>query len=111
MSAFDRFTSRSSDLASFFRRLATPSQSYSTSRASPAPDAFDWEQLRAAAGPNTGKHLEFFDAGLYGADGADRVLTALQRAPTTRSITLSQNRLGDDGLRALLAGLKQLRSR
>ncbi|KAM0787745.1 hypothetical protein ACM66B_003802 [Microbotryomycetes sp. NB124-2] len=98
----DRF--RAGDLASFFRSLLNPLQR-------PHGDAiaeFEWEQLRARQGGS--KHLDFFDHGLEGANGAQIVLDALHKNPGATSIVLSQNRLGDNGLRALLVGLKQLRT-
>ncbi|KAK4046982.1 hypothetical protein OIV83_005668 [Microbotryomycetes sp. JL201] len=69
---------------------------------------YEWEQLRARQGGS--KHLDFFDHELQGAHGAQVVLEALQKNPGATSMVLSQNRLGDNGLRALLVGLKQLRS-
>ncbi|KAM0750492.1 hypothetical protein T439DRAFT_326456 [Meredithblackwellia eburnea MCA 4105] len=124
MSAFDRF--RGSDLATFFRSLAYPAfdpgpspssssaNSANSNRGNPYAASFrsvyDWEQLRTTI-QRGGGHLEFFDAGLWGQDGAQRVLIALERQPTSRSITLSQNNLADDGLRFLLVGMKRLRHR
>ena len=109
--ALDRFSGGRSDLATFFRSLASPPTSYSTSTALPGGDLSDWELFRAKAGPNAGNQIDFFGAGLHGEDGAQKVLAALERLPTTRSINLSNNRLGDSGLRVLLVGLKRLRHR
>ncbi|KAK4046780.1 hypothetical protein OIO90_006446 [Microbotryomycetes sp. JL221] len=95
---------RVGDLASFFRSLTTPLHRQSAQVAA----EYEWEQLRARQGGS--RHLEFFDQDLQGVGGARIVLDALQKNPGATSMTLSQNRLGDNGLRELLMGLKQLRS-
>lgn len=114
MSAFDRFRSSpgTDTLASFFRSLATPLRSYASSSNSPSPtpSEYEWDQLRSAQGGRS-LHLEFFDASLSGALGADVVLKAIKQVPLATSITLAHNEIGDDGLRAFLAGLKQLRGK
>lgn len=107
----DRFRARTSDLASFFRSLATPPVGYSTAPAESSETPYAWEHIRARI-QQGGGHLEFFDSNLTGGAGAERVLKALERQPTTRTMNLASNAaLGDDGLRLLLVGMKRLRQR
>ncbi|KAK4703330.1 hypothetical protein P7C70_g2882, partial [Phenoliferia sp. Uapishka_3] len=103
-SLYDRFATSSSDLSSFFRSLASQSQPRPTNF-NPLPPSYSTQSPS-----HTSTHLELFDSGLKGKEGAVRVLQALERAPGTRSITLSNNGLGDDGCRELCVGLKRARS-
>lgn len=99
--AFDRFRG-GGDLASFFRSLAVPTFSTSTS-----PNDFERNRTR-----NAGQlRLEFFDQGLNGAPGSAAVLEALEKSPHASVLTLAQNELGDAGVLAFLTGLKRLRHR
>ncbi|GAA5878957.1 hypothetical protein JCM16303_007243 [Sporobolomyces ruberrimus] len=107
MDIYDRFRRPGGDLASFFRSLTTPTRRYTSERHEPT--AYEWELLRARQGGT--KRLDFFDANLRGPDGAMMVLKELQRSPAASSISLSQNDLGDDGVRELLAGIKRLRGK
>ncbi|ORY92765.1 hypothetical protein BCR35DRAFT_298285 [Leucosporidium creatinivorum] len=114
MSSFDRFRTPGGDLASFFRSIVTPGHRYSSSQgrghASFDQADYEWEQLRANQA--AAKHLDFFAHGLAGPRGTKVVLQALRASPGATSISLqSQNDLGDNGVRALLVGLKQLRAR
>ncbi|GAA5959856.1 hypothetical protein JCM3765_000621 [Sporobolomyces pararoseus] len=106
MSFYDRFRQPGGDLASFFRSLTTPTRRYTSERHEPT--EYEWELLRARQGGT--KRLDFFDANLRGQDGAMMVLKELQRSPAASSISLSQNELGDDGVRELLVGMKRLRA-
>ncbi|GAA6010682.1 hypothetical protein JCM11491_002894 [Sporobolomyces phaffii] len=107
MSFYDRFRQPGGDLASFFRSLTTPTRQYTSQRHEPT--AYEWELLRARQGGT--KRLDFFDGNLRGPDGATLVLRELQRSPGASSISLSQNELGDDGVRELLVGMKRLRGK
>ncbi|GAA6059286.1 hypothetical protein JCM10212_006679 [Sporobolomyces blumeae] len=107
MSFYDRFRAPGGDLASFFRSLTTPSRRYASDEREPS--AYEWELLRARQGGT--KRLDFFDADLVGPNGATVVLQELERSPGATSIALSQNRLGDDGVRELLVGMKRLRAK
>ncbi|GAA5928342.1 uncharacterized protein JCM15063_003855 [Sporobolomyces koalae] len=105
MSFYDRFRQPGGDLASFFRSITTPTRRYISERHEPT--AYEWELFRARQGGT--KRLDFFDAQLKGPDGATHVLKELQRSPAASSISLSQNELGDDGVREFLVGMKRLR--
>ncbi|GAA5969038.1 hypothetical protein JCM21900_006352 [Sporobolomyces salmonicolor] len=109
MSFYDRFRTPGGDLASFFRSLAGPSRPYNFQRYDASADHYEWEVLRARQGGS--KRLDFFDHDLNGPKGATVVLQALERSPGATSMSLSQNNLGDDGVRELLVGLKRLRSK
>ncbi|GAA5915647.1 uncharacterized protein JCM6883_000704 [Sporobolomyces salmoneus] len=107
MSFYDRFRQPGGDLASFFRSLTTPTRRYTSERHEPT--EYEWELFRARQGGT--KRLDFFDANLRGPQGATSVLGELQRSPAASSISLSQNELGDDGVRELLVGMKRLRAK
>ncbi|SCV74030.1 BQ2448_6462 [Microbotryum intermedium] len=114
MSAFDRFSSPESDLASFFRQLATPIRRYASfATSSSSVDGsreWEWERLRAKH-VGTTKRLDMFDHDLYGDRGAQVLLAALERSPGVETVNLSSNELGDHGIMAITRGLKRLRSR
>ncbi|SGY48289.1 BQ5605_C001g00637 [Microbotryum silenes-dioicae] len=115
MSAYDRFSSPGSELASFFRQLATPIRryaSFATSSSSFVDGSreWEWERLRAKH-VGTTKRLDLFDHDLYGDRGAQVFLAALERSPGVETVNLSSNKLGDHGIMAITRGLKGLRSR
>ncbi|SCZ99284.1 BZ3500_MvSof-1268-A1-R1_Chr3-1g05924 [Microbotryum saponariae] len=115
MSAYDRFSSPGSELASFFRQLATPIRRYASFATSSSGSVdgsreWEWERLRAKH-VGTTKRLDLFDHDLYGDRGAQVFLAALERSPGVETVNLSSNKLGDHGIMAITRGLKGLRSR
>ncbi|CDR48227.1 RHTO0S16e03994g1_1 [Rhodotorula toruloides] len=107
---FSSFRSPAIDLADFLRSLAVPRAFYSSSTpGTSSQQEHEWEILRARQGGT--KRLDFFDHELSGPDGAVAVLRAVEKSPGVTALALSQNHLGDDGMRELLVGLKRLRSR
>ncbi|BGO99485.1 hypothetical protein NBRC10513v2_003582 [Rhodotorula toruloides] len=107
---FSSFRSPAVDLADFLRSLAVPRAFYSSSTpGTSSQQEHEWEILRARQGGT--KRLDFFDHDLSGPDGAVAVLRAVEKSPGVTALALSQNHLGDDGMRELLVGLKRLRSR
>ncbi|GAA6002545.1 hypothetical protein JCM10207_001173 [Rhodosporidiobolus poonsookiae] len=110
MSFYGAFRSPALDLADFLRSLANPRTYYGASAApSYSQQDQEWEILRARQGGT--KRLDFFDHDLIGPEGAVAALRAVEKSPGVTHLSLSQNQLGDDGLRELLVGLKRLRSR
>ncbi|KAI5480451.1 hypothetical protein MNV49_000604 [Pseudohyphozyma bogoriensis] len=113
MSAFDRFA-LGGTLHDFLRSLASPRYQYTTTASSSpssasASAAYSYAALHGSFSQSD--TLEFLDSSLVGEDGANAVLRALAQRPGSRAIALSQNNLGDAGVRALVTGMKRLRSR
>ncbi|TNY19379.1 hypothetical protein DMC30DRAFT_379017 [Rhodotorula diobovata] len=105
--AFSAFRSPLVDLGDFLRSLAVPRAAYGTS--SPTREQEEWDVFRARQGGT--KRLDYFGGDVTGPSGAVLVLRAIEKSPGVTDIVLSQNELGDDGMRELLVGMKRLRSR
>ncbi|GAA6049611.1 hypothetical protein JCM3770_005034 [Rhodotorula araucariae] len=104
---FLRFRSPAVTLGDFLRSLAVPRTSYAVD--TPTREQEEWEVFRARQGGT--KRLDYFDGDVVGPDGAVLVLRSMEKSPGVTDIALSQNNLGDDGMRELLVGMKRLRSR
>ncbi|KPV75365.1 uncharacterized protein RHOBADRAFT_53350 [Rhodotorula graminis WP1] len=105
--AFSAFRSPLVDLGDFLRSLAVPRTAYGTS--APSREQEEWEVFRARQGGT--KRLDYFGGDVVGPAGAVLVLRSMEKSPGVTDIVLSQNQLGDDGMRELLVGMKRLRSR
>ena len=101
MSVYDRLRAPGSDLAAFFRTLATPSHRYTTSShpssssSTAVGDRDDDTDAWETAGRGT-VHLELFDRGLVGHRGAEVVLRAIECNPDVESVTLVRHRIQGD---------------
>ncbi|BGP47948.1 hypothetical protein JCM10450v2_003815 [Rhodotorula kratochvilovae] len=104
---FLRFRSPAVTLGDFLRSLAVPRTSYGVD--APTREQEEWEVFRARQGGT--KRLDYFGGDVVGPDGAVLVLGSMEKSPGVTDIVLSQNSLGDDGMRELLVGMKRLRSR